>query len=51
MSAKLVARSMRPVDDDATADIFGALFDIRSDTQEILRLLREDDDEEEEEEP
>jgi hypothetical protein len=38
------------VDDDATTDIFEALFDIRSDTQEILRLLREDDDEEQEEE-
>jgi hypothetical protein len=40
------------VEDEATADIFEALFDIRSDTQEILRLLTEDDDaEEEEEEP
>jgi hypothetical protein len=31
--------------------VMQALFDIRADTQEILRLLREDDDEEAEEEP
>jgi hypothetical protein len=35
------------VDDDTANAIFEALFDIRKDTQEILRLLREDDDEEE----
>jgi hypothetical protein len=39
------------VEDETATDIFRARFDIRSDTQEILRLLREDDDEEEEEEP
>ncbi len=32
--------------------VMQALFDIRADTQEVLRLLREDNDEEEaEEEP
>ena len=40
------------VRDDDVQTVMEALFDIRADTKEILRLLREDDDEEEaEEEP
>jgi hypothetical protein len=36
------------MDDDDRRAMLNALFDIRSDTTEILRLLTEDDDEEEE---
>jgi hypothetical protein len=36
------------VDDEATRLALDALFEIRTNTREILRLLREDDGEEEE---
>jgi hypothetical protein len=40
------------MDDDDVQTVTKALFSIRADTQEILRLLSEDDDEEEaQEEP